>query len=64
MISKIQYPKLTGLLQIGGGVVLLAGVLAVWTCGWYSMPISTLVLALASIYVVIGPLYAKTIKGE
>lgn len=64
MISKIQYPKLHGTLGGMAGVVILIGIFGIWSRNWYSMPISTFVLAMASIYVVIGPLYTAKFKGE
>jgi CDP-diacylglycerol--serine O-phosphatidyltransferase len=63
MISKIEYPKLRGSLGWAAGLVILLGIFAIWSTGWYSMPLSIFVLAMASIYVVIGPLYATKFKG-
>ncbi|UCG69824.1 MAG: CDP-diacylglycerol--serine O-phosphatidyltransferase [Thermoplasmata archaeon] len=64
MISKIEYPKLQGFLGGIGGIVILVGIIAIWIQSWYARPISLFVLAMASIYVVIGPLYAAKFEGE
>jgi CDP-diacylglycerol--serine O-phosphatidyltransferase len=64
MISKIEYPKLRGILGGIAGLVILMGIFAIWIQIWYSMHISIFVLAMASIYVVIGPLYAAKFQGE
>jgi CDP-diacylglycerol--serine O-phosphatidyltransferase len=64
MISELPYPKLAGPLMLGAGALIVLGIFSLWLRDWYSMPILSLVLAMASIYVLIGPLYAKTKKGE
>lgn len=64
MISRFQYPKLRGALGSIAGIVILLGILSIWLQSEYSKPVSTLVLAMASIYVVIGPLYAAKFEGE
>ena len=64
MISRFQYPKLRGALGSIAGIVILMGILSIWLQSEYSKPVSTFVLAMASIYVVIGPLYAAKFEGS
>ncbi len=64
MISRFQYPKLHGALGGLAGIVILLGILSILLQSGYSGPVSTFVLAMASIYVVIGPLYAAKFGGE
>jgi CDP-diacylglycerol--serine O-phosphatidyltransferase len=64
MMSRFQYPKLRGALGSLAGIVILIGILAIMFQSEFSMPVSTFVLAMASIYVVIGPLYAAKFEGE
>lgn len=64
MISRIGYPKLRGYLGGIGGIVILMGIIVIWIESWYTRPISLFVLAMASIYVVTGPLYAAKFEGE
>ncbi|UCE73259.1 MAG: CDP-diacylglycerol--serine O-phosphatidyltransferase [Methanomassiliicoccales archaeon] len=64
MISKIPYPKLKGILGGVAGIVILIGIFGLWHQDSYSIHFSTVVLVMAIIYVVIGPLYAARFKGE
>lgn len=64
MISKLQYPKLRGFLGVVAGIVIVLGVITLWSQAWYSKPLATMVLALGSIYVVIGPFYTAKFEGE
>jgi len=64
MISKFQYPKLRGFLGVVAGIVIVLGIFTIWSKDWYSKPLSTMVLALGSIYVVIGPYYTAKLEGE
>ncbi|UCE36168.1 MAG: CDP-diacylglycerol--serine O-phosphatidyltransferase [Thermoplasmata archaeon] len=59
MISTIEYPKLKGILGFTAGLIILIGIIGIWSNTWFSSPILVFVLTMASIYVVIGPLYAK-----
>lgn len=64
MISKIRFPKLQGILRGVATLVILTGMVSIWLQNEYSFTISTLVLVVASIYVVIGPLYTIKHEGE
>jgi CDP-diacylglycerol--serine O-phosphatidyltransferase len=64
MISKIEYPKLRGVLGCISGAVIILGILAIWFSDMIFDYISILVLVLAIVYVVIGPLYAVRFKGD
>ncbi len=64
MISKIQYPKLKGILGGIAGSVIAMGVLAIWAQSEVSPLISMFVLTLAIVYVVLGPYYASKYSGD
>lgn len=64
MISRITYPKLQGLLSWVTALVIIIGILALLYPSGYSIFALAFVLVMASIYVVIGPYYAKQWKGE
>jgi CDP-diacylglycerol--serine O-phosphatidyltransferase len=62
MISKIKYPKLSGILSWTAGFVIIIGIFAIWITSPFSTPILIFTSAMAIIYVVIGPLYAHKEK--
>jgi CDP-diacylglycerol--serine O-phosphatidyltransferase len=62
MISKVQYPKLKGLFNVVGGFAILIAILALIIEESYSIYILSLILVLAIVYVVLGPLYAVKVK--
>jgi phosphatidylserine synthase len=64
MISRITYPKLQGLLSGIAALVITIGILALLYPSGYSIFALVFVLVMASVYVVIGPYYAKQWKGE
>jgi CDP-diacylglycerol--serine O-phosphatidyltransferase len=63
MISKIQYPKLRGIFGGIAGLAILTGVLALLIQESFSIYMSSIVLILAIVYVVTGPLYALKHAG-
>jgi CDP-diacylglycerol--serine O-phosphatidyltransferase len=64
MISKIQYPKLSKIEGGAGGLVIMIGIFAIWFDSTYSTLMSSIVFVLAIVYVVLGPLYTISKKGD
>jgi CDP-diacylglycerol--serine O-phosphatidyltransferase len=58
MISRVQYPKLRGIFGVVAGLVIVTGISALILDEDISQYILAVVLLLAIVYVVIGPLYA------
>jgi CDP-diacylglycerol--serine O-phosphatidyltransferase len=63
MISRIQYPKLRGIIGVGAGVAIVVGILALILDEDISQSILSTVMILAIVYVVIGPYYALKFAG-
>ncbi len=64
MISRIDYPKLQGLLGWIAALVIITGILALLYPSGYSIYALAFVLAMASVYVVLGPYYTRQWIGE
>ena len=63
MISRIQYPKLRGIYGGVAGLAVFIGIISLIIQESYSIFISSIILILAIIYVVIGPLYTLKFAG-
>ncbi|UCE73036.1 MAG: CDP-diacylglycerol--serine O-phosphatidyltransferase [Methanomassiliicoccales archaeon] len=64
MISRIDYPKLRGILGWVAALVIVIGIMALFYPSDFSVYALAFSLAMASVYVVIGPYYEKWWKGE
>lgn len=63
MISRIRYPKLRGVLGAVGGIAIVTGILALIPDEEILGYVLSIVMILAIVYVVIGPLYALRFTG-